>query len=116
MPARRNVAAYEGGARNAKQFDEPAPHFEVPPSVSVPSRFTIVMSGADRLSCTPASRLAGSEGSAIVLEAGTMSPAQPIVTFRSGAAAVVVPPEAADVVALPVDPVSSGSVSPAGPS
>src|SRR3954451_9816483 len=103
MPARRNVAAYDGGARNAKQFEEPAPHFEAPPSVSVPSRLTIVMSGSDSASFTFASRLAGSEGSAIVLDAGTMSPAQPIVTSRSGAAAWVLvrPPPALAVVAVP---------------
>src|SRR4029079_18329257 len=95
IPARRNVAAYDGGARNAKQFDEPAPHFELPPSVSVPSRLTIVMSGSDSASFTFASRLAGSDGSAIVLDAGTMSPAQPIVMSRSGAAACVVVPPAA---------------------
>src|SRR6478672_544304 len=93
MPARRNIAAYDGGARNAKQFEEPAPHLELPPPVSVPSRFTIMVSGADSVSLTFASRLDGSDGRAIVLDAGTMSPAQPMVRLRSGAAAVVVPAE-----------------------
>src|SRR3954453_18427076 len=113
MLARRNVAAYDGGARNAKQFEEPAPHFEAPPSVRVPSRLTIVMSGADSASFTPASRLAGAEGRAMVLEAGPKSPAPPTVTSRSGAAWVVVP--AAAVAVAPVAWPDAAGVEPADP-
>src|SRR5215471_40833 len=37
-PARRSQRAYEGGVWKAKQLVLPAPHFELPPVESVPSR------------------------------------------------------------------------------
>ena len=95
MPAFLNTVAYEGGERNAKQSVEPAPHLESPPSVSVPSRLTIVTSGEVSTSLTPSSRTDGSDGSAMADDAGTMSPAQPITTSVSGAAAAVVVPAGA---------------------
>src|SRR5690242_17863907 len=54
-PAAVRLRANAGGAWKAKQLLEPDPHFEVPPTESVSSRFPQVRSARRRLGATPAS-------------------------------------------------------------
>ena len=86
-PARASVDAFAGGAWNAKQFDDPPPHFDAPPEPNVPSRLSAAKSARRRTEATGASCGQPRSGGRPYDEPSVVSPPQTIVGPGSCAAA-----------------------------
>src|SRR5690349_15107446 len=84
-PAPRRRRAYDGGARKAKQSVLDGPHFEEPPTASVPSRFPIATSL--RSSC----RIDEEKNPAPPSDEGTMA-MSPTQVIETGGRAALEPP------------------------
>src|SRR5262245_6576503 len=82
-PALLSRRAYEGGARNAKQFVLDGPHLDAPPSVRVPSRFPTTMSPRSSPRIEDEKKLAPPSEEATI----AMSPTQAIETALGFASA-----------------------------
>src|SRR5262245_26833477 len=78
-PEAVRLRANEGGAWKAKQLEEPEPHFDVPPTENVSSRFPKVRSASCRLRRTPSSESRPPFGGVPYAEASTVSPTHWIV-------------------------------------